>query len=144
MNSLPTPPPEIVPYLEVLTPEGREAVADKLPDDPAEAWSAIAVNLGLEDAVAKVDLPYYEPRALAVALLALPTDECHDLSRRYPLEVLSIAGFAWQYLADEDLDRWREIGKVFVAPEILAAFEWRCEFTPKLMAETFGQPLTAH
>ena len=120
--SSPFPPPELIPWLKSLSPEDHQAFVDLYPDN-ATAWSKMAVILGMEDEVADVDLP--EDQALATALLSLPVTDIHGICRRHPFEVMAAAEVAWLHLMDGDPAHARCISEICLAPELLAAIDWR-------------------
>lgn len=130
-----SPPPEIAPWLALLTPESFKAFKAELPTDSEESWLAIAERIGLEDAVLEDEInPTFE--ALAIALLQ--SGRAHQLSRKHPLETMSVAGMAMLIIEAESPALVHRVFEDFYAPELAAAIMWLYDNRTAEFHQTFG------
>ena len=131
-----SPPVDLARYVDAFSPANFERANAKGHSTPE--WEKLIERLGMETAVAEVGRPNNLPRALAIAMLLLPSSECHELSRQNPFEIANLAGLAWEWLDEIGHPDAGSVVPRLLAPEVLAAFGWIVEHRTAALMKACG------
>ncbi|NQV99642.1 MAG: hypothetical protein HQ483_08080 [Rhodospirillales bacterium] len=131
------PPIEIKPWLDAFTPRYVSAVWRGYPKENERAWERLAVTLGIEEAF-NFHLPSRGAGVAAdLAYLELPVAERMRLSRIYPIETFHLLYAASSQISDPI--SCSALMERYLAPEVVAAANWKAQNTPRLFFKITGQ-----